>query len=100
MDDRGARIRDLLSEVSETHHRVFRITDGSDDDWASWYADWLLKLSELPQLLGTTPVRSHLVCRLVTLDREYTSAARDEGWEPYYARALENEFSQERSATS
>ena len=45
----------LLDEVGETHHRVYRITEGTDDDWASWYADWLLRLSELPQVLGTAP---------------------------------------------
>jgi hypothetical protein len=50
----------LLHEVGETHHRVFRIVDGVDDDWASWYADWLVNLSELPTLLDTKPVRSEL----------------------------------------
>ncbi len=29
----------LLEEAAEVHHRVYRITDGTDDDWASWYAD-------------------------------------------------------------
>ena len=48
----------LLHEVGETHHRVFRIVDGADDDWASWYAQWLIDLSELPDLLGARPVRS------------------------------------------
>jgi hypothetical protein len=57
------RVVALLQEAAETHHRVYRITDGADEDWASWYADWLLALSELPQLLGTRPVRSHLVQR-------------------------------------
>ena len=51
----------LLNEVAETHHRVYRITDGTDDDWASWYADWLVNLTELPKMLTTRPVRSHLV---------------------------------------
>lgn len=45
-------ISSLLHEAGETHHRVFRIVDGADDDWASWYADWLINLSELPALLG------------------------------------------------
>ena len=54
-------IADLLHEAAETHHVVYRIVDGDDPDWASWYAEWLLTLSELPQLLGSTPVRSHLV---------------------------------------
>ena len=45
------RIAELLHEAAETHHRVYRITDGEDADWASWYADWLIRLSELPDLL-------------------------------------------------
>src|SRR5918992_1475557 len=82
------RVAELLHEAAETHHVVYRITDGADDDWASWYADWLLKLSELPEILGTAPVRSSLVYELVGLDREYTSEPRDESWETYYAQAL------------
>jgi hypothetical protein len=40
------QISGLLHEAGETHHRVFRIVDGVDDDWASWHADWLINLSE------------------------------------------------------
>jgi hypothetical protein len=68
MADTVTKVSELLHEAGETHHRVYRITDGTDEDWASWYADWLLTLSELPQLLGTRPVRSHLVHALVQLD--------------------------------
>jgi hypothetical protein len=46
-------LSDLLHEAAETHHIVYRITDGEDPDWASWYADWLINLSELPEILGT-----------------------------------------------
>jgi len=38
-------VADLLHEVAEIHHRVYRITDGEDSDWASWYANWLVELS-------------------------------------------------------
>jgi hypothetical protein len=85
-------VRDLLHEVAETHHRVYRIVDGEDPDWASWYADWLIDLSELPELLGAAPVRSRLVYELVRLDSEYTSQPRDEPWEDFYARALVEEL--------
>jgi hypothetical protein len=78
----------LLEEVAGTHHRVYRITDGADDDWASWYADWLLTLSELPALLGARPVRSHLVHDLVDLDREYNARTVSEPWTEFYARGL------------
>ncbi|HTD50877.1 MAG TPA: hypothetical protein VK771_09770 [Acidimicrobiia bacterium] len=78
----------LFREVAETHHRVYRITDGADDDWASWYADWLLEHSELSQVLGMSPVRSHLVYALVQLDRNHTAFASDEPWAEYYSRGL------------
>ena len=83
-----AAVAKLLQEVAETHHVVYRITDGTDEDWASWYADWLLNLSELPDLVGTRPIRSHLVQALVQLDRDYTRDSPAEPWPQYYARLL------------
>ena len=87
-----AKIADLLHEAGETHHVVYGIVDGDDPDWASWYADWLLNLSELPQLLGAAPVRSHLVHALVQLHRDYTSEPREERWEDWYAERLAAQF--------
>jgi hypothetical protein len=92
MDDRTSKVAEILHEAGETHHTVYRITDGVDEDWASWYADWLVRLSELPDLLGTAPVPSHLVHLLVQLDRDYTGASPDERWEVYYARELVARF--------
>jgi hypothetical protein len=87
-DDRVRRISELLHEAAETHHVVYRITDGDDPDWASWYASWLVELSELPELLAMRPVRSHLVHALVQLERDYTAAQPDARWEDWYAERL------------
>jgi hypothetical protein len=92
MSDVSEPIAALLHEAAETHHRVYRITDGDDPDWASWYADWLLRLSELPDLLGRAPVRSELVYLLVALDKQYTAGASTGAWEPYYAARLVEHF--------
>ncbi len=92
MNDTAPSVSRLLHEAGETHHRVFRIVDGADDDWASWYADWLVNLSELPELLGTRPVRSELVYLLVDLDKRYTASSPSESWEDNYARALIEHF--------
>jgi hypothetical protein len=93
MADTVQKVGELLHEAGETHHRVYRIVDGADDDWASWYADWLIRLSELPELLGTTPVRSELVYMLVRLDKGYAERSPSEPWEEYYARRLVEHFS-------
>jgi len=87
------QINRLLHEAGETHHRVFRIVDGANDDWASWYADWLINLSELPDLLGVKPVRSELVYLLVSLDKEYIAGQPGEPWEAYYAPRIVSHFS-------
>jgi hypothetical protein len=86
------RVAALLEEVAETHHRVYRVTDGTDEDWASWYADWLLALSELADVLGVRPVRSHLVHALVQADRDNVAAHPDEPWPSSYARDLTRRF--------
>ena len=82
----------LLEEAAETHHRVYRITDGADDDWASWYADWLLLHSELPTLVASTPVRSELVYELVGLDKARAAGAVDTPWPDHYAARLLERF--------
>lgn len=87
-ESRAGRVAELLHEAAETHHVVYRITDGDDPDWASWYADWLLGLSELPDVLGMRPVRSHLVHALVELDRRYAAESPEERWEDWYAARL------------
>ena len=85
MADRASRIAALLQEASETHHLVFRIVDGEDPDWASWYADWLIEHSELPQILAAVPVRSELVWLLVGLDKDYTQVGSSAPWAEHYA---------------
>jgi hypothetical protein len=87
-DTTADRLAYLLHEAAETHHTVYRITDGDDPDWASWYADWLLDLSELPDVLQVWPVRSHLVHALVELDRTYTESQSTERWEDWCAARL------------
>ena len=90
--DATERISELLHEAAETHHVVYRIVDGDDPDWASWYADWLIERSELPTLLGVVPVRSELVYLLVLLDNEYTGQRVTEPWEQYYADRISEHF--------
>ena len=80
MTDTVQQISGLLHEAGETHHRVFRIVDGADDDWASWYAQWLIDLSELPDLLSVRPVRSELIYLLVSLDKQYPAEAPGGPW--------------------
>jgi hypothetical protein len=92
MDERTQRVGDLLHEAGEVHHVVYRITDGADDDWASFYADWLIDHSELPATLGCAPTRSHLVHELVEAERALAEAAPGARWQDFYAERIVGRF--------
>jgi len=92
MTDTVEQISDLLHEAGETHHRVFRIVDGADDDWASWYAQWLIDLSELPEPAGCQagPQRADLPARQPRQAIHGRGSQRT--WELYYARQILRHF--------
>jgi hypothetical protein len=92
MDERTQGISDLLHEAGGVHHTVYRITDGADDDWASFYADWLIDHSELPERLGGPPTRSHLVHELVESERAFADAGSEGSWEDFYAERIVGRF--------
>jgi hypothetical protein len=92
MAEAADRVAALLHEAGETHHLVYRIVDGDDPDWASWYADWLVNLSELQEILGVRVVRSELVWTLVGLDKEYAAARPDTPWPQWYAERVVERF--------
>ena len=92
MDERTQQVSKLFHEAGEVHHTVYRITDGADDDWASFYADWLLDHSELPEAIGITPVRSHLVHELVECERALAEAGPDVSWPDLYAERIVARF--------
>ena len=86
-DERAARVAEVLRQAAETHHAVYRIVDGDDPDWATWYADWLTRLSPLGAVLGATPVRSALTVVLVQAAEEHPPGS-PEHWSDAYARAV------------
>jgi hypothetical protein len=92
MDERTQRVSKLLHEAGGAHHVVYRITDGADDDWASFYADWLIDHSELPETLGGAPTRSHLVHELVESERTFAETTPDSSWEDFYAERIAARF--------
>lgn len=92
--DRIDEIAAVLRQAAETHHTVWAISDGADDDWASWYADWLVNLSRLPDALGRTPVRSAVTHALVQVERDFKESGTDEAWERWYAERLLRDLGQ------
>ena len=87
-DDAATKLAELLHTVGETHHIVFSDTDGNDDDWATFYSDWLLAHGKIAGLLAKRPIRSHLTRDLVDLDEQYGAAGTSDPWPQWYAARL------------
>lgn len=85
MTSRDETLAGLLREVADLHHRYYRLTDGEDPDWASFYAHWLVHHSELADVLGRAPVRSEVTALLVQAARDHSA---DPDWATAYAQAF------------
>lgn len=83
---RQQQLEGLLLEAGEAHHKAYSATDGADEDWPIWYAEYLR--DRLAELLGARFSKSELVYLLIALDREVQRLAPGANWRAYYARAL------------
>lgn len=82
------QIAALLHEAGEVHHVYYADVDGNDDDWATFYSEWLLARTKFPELLSRRPVRSSLTRDLVVCDEEYQAAGATDPWPGWYAAKL------------
>lgn len=87
-DDAVSVAAELLHQAGEVHHVYFADVDGNDDDWATFYSEWLLTRTKFSRLLGRAPVRSGLTRDLVQLDEEYAASKPSEPWPTWYAKRL------------
>jgi len=76
----------LLISTGNSHHEAFIETDGSDPNWAIWYADHAL--DQVNSLLGATMSQEELIYELVALSHKQPTDAPDTPWPEYYASSL------------
>ena len=79
-----AEIADLLRQTGEAHHEAYLEADGTDPEWAIWYAGYLQ--AHLGTRLGARITRSELVYRLLWAEK--AQATSTEEWPTAYARIL------------
>ena len=91
--DTTEQITRLLHEAGETDHRVFRIVDGADDDWASWYLDLAYQPLRVALAAGHQAHPQWLTYLFVSLDKDYTARQPGEPWATYYAQRIFDHFS-------
>lgn len=86
--EREIRLAAVLEEAERVHGIVTAKTGGQDPDWALFYAWWLVRWSDLPEIMGRTPALAELTAELIGLDRAYRASPAGEAWPVAYARAI------------
>lgn len=85
------QIAELFLEAGHAHHQAYIETDGLDPEWPLWYAQYLQE--KLGRLLNHSLTQSEIVYHIIRLDKEYTSKARRQIWQEFYAQELISEYS-------
>ncbi len=85
------QIADLLQETAHAHHQAYLETGGFDPEWPLWYAQHLQE--KLSTLLNHPLTQSELVYHIIRLDKAYTTKARRQPWQEFYAQELISEYS-------
>ncbi len=85
-DEQGARIREILQRAEVAHGAWAVYRGGEDDDWAGFYAAFIVRMSPIAEALGESPGRDQTVIALRALTRAYQDAASTNPWPEWYAK--------------
>jgi hypothetical protein len=80
------QLADLLKRTGDAHHAAYKVTDGTDPEWASWYSGHLQTL--LGDGLGRPITRSEIVYLLCKAQMEQDADGSSEPWTVYYANMI------------
>jgi hypothetical protein len=74
----------LFKETGQAHHQAFSSTNGADENWPQWYADYLQ--GPLNVLFGVVLQKDELVDLLTALDKKQQMDTSHTLWADNYAR--------------
>jgi glutaredoxin len=74
----------VFEETGRAHHAAFAATNGSDPDWAVWYAQYIR--DRIAKIVGADHTVTELVVALVEAESERGLLFPDEPWPQFYAR--------------
>jgi hypothetical protein len=83
-------LANLLNETAEAHHKAFTATDGVDDEWPIWYADYLL--DKMRVMLNSKFTKSELIYILVSAEKENGLVAPGAYWPRFYANFIVSRY--------
>lgn len=79
-------LADLLQQTGHAHHGAYQATDGTDPEWASWYAGHFQAL--VGERLGRQVTRSEVTFWLVKGQQLQEDTESTEPWPHFYANLI------------
>ena len=76
----------LFEEAGSAHHEAFAHVDGADEQWAEWYAEYLLP--KLSSVLGDEVTVERIASHLADFESERQRESPDAAWAEFYAAAM------------
>ncbi len=83
--EQGVRIREILQRAEAAHGAWAVYHDGEDNDWAGFYAAFIVRMSPIAEALGESPGLDQTVIALRALARAHQEAASADAWPEWYA---------------
>ena len=81
----------LLMETGHNHHKAYEASDGTDPEWALFYAGYLQ--ARLWDRLGRLPTRTELIYLLVSADKAFQATGEEyKEWPRFYAKRFLEHF--------
>jgi hypothetical protein len=79
-------LAELLQQTGDAHHGAYQATDGTDPEWASWYAGHLQAL--VGERLARPATRSEVAFWLVKSQQLQEATESMEPWPHFYANLI------------
>jgi len=81
-------IAGLLRSTQKAHHQLFASAVPANDEWANWYAKYLLDKTNFLQLVERDWSKEDLSLALLALSESFEQAHSKNSWDIYYAERL------------
>lgn len=83
-------LANLLNETYEAHHKAYAATNGEDNEWPIWYADYLFDKTR--RMLNSKFTKSELIYFLVSAEKENGRNAPGAYWPRFYANFIVSRY--------
>lgn len=84
-DDAAQQIQEILEHAEAAHGAWAVYQGGEDDNWAGFYASFIVRQSPVADALGRAPALDQTVVALRELSRAHREGKETEPWSQWYA---------------